>query len=152
MKATPLYLAVLSCFAVVASGVPPLPESGASKCPVGFEQVDVSYNHSGGQSVPQLRLAFSNRTDRTIADFMFALSILDSDGNPVRYPSDFTYRRDFPAGAPERSHLWKLDPASIDIHRSGETVTLLETRFADGAAWKDDGSRACALTFDYHAK
>ena len=128
------------------------PAATSAKCPVSFEQVDVRYNHAGGESVPQLRLAFTNRTDKTIAGFVFSLSILDPNGNPIPYPSQLEYRREFPPSPQQRSRLWSLDKASVDMHRSGETVTLLETTFADGTTWKDDGSQACTLAFDYHAK
>jgi hypothetical protein len=148
MKASLLLLGALTCCPALAQNTGTAP----SKCPVGFEHIDLRYNHAAGESVPQLRLAFTNRSDKTITGFTFALSILDSDGNPVPYGSDFDYHRDFPSGEPQRSHIWTLSSASVDMHRSGERVTLLETRFADGSTWKDDGSRACILAFDYHAK
>ena len=99
-----------------------------------------------------MRLSFTNRSGKTITDFIFSLSILDSHGNPVSYPSDFHYRHEFPPGEAQRSRTWKLDPASVDMYRTGESVTLLEAHFADGTLWKDDGSLACALAFDYGPK
>jgi hypothetical protein len=152
MKATLLLWAGFACCAALAQSSAARPGTASSKCPVGFDHIELPYNHAGGQSVPELRLTFSNRTDKTIAGFVFSLSILDSDGNPVPYTSQFNYRREFPAGEPQRARVWRLDPASVDIHRSGESVTLLETTFADGTTWKDDGSQACTLSFDYHAK
>ena len=127
-------------------------EDASSKCPVGLEHVDLRYNHAGGGSVPQLRVAFTNRTEKTITGFVFSLSILDSEGNPVPYASQFEYHHEFPAGAPQRSRIWNLDPTVVNMHHTGESVTLVETTFANGTAWKDDGSQSCMLSFDYHAK
>ncbi len=143
--------AVLYC-AASAQSPPGSPRKDSSKCPVSFEHVDVRYNHAGGESVPQLRVTFANRTEKTIAGFVFSLAILDSNGNPIPYASQFEYRREFPAGEGQRSRIWNLDPASVDMHRSGENVTLVGATFADGTTWKDDGSEACTLAFDYHAK
>jgi len=152
MKATLLFLGVFACCAALAQNSTAPPATPSSKCPIDFEHLDLRYNHAGGESVPQLKLVFTNQTNKTITDFVFALSILDSSGNPVPYTSQFDYRHEFPPGGPERSRLWKLDSASVDIHRSGESVTLLEATFADGTTWKDDGSQACTISFDYHAK
>ena len=140
------------CTALAQTSAGPPPATAHSKCPIGFKQVDVRYNHAGGESTPQLRLSFTNQTSKTITDFVFSLSILDSDGNPVPYASDFHYRHEFPLGEAQRSRIWNLDPASVDMHRTGESVTLLEAQFADGTSWKDDGSQACSLAFDYHAR
>jgi hypothetical protein len=152
VKSILLFLVAFGCGTALAqtpaapAGTPP------SKCPVGLGYVDVRYNHSGGESVPELRLSFTNQAGRTITDFIFSLSIFDSDGNPVSYPSDFHYHHEFPPGEAQRSRIWKLDPASVDMHRTGESVTLLEAHFADGTGWKDDGSQACTLAFDYRPK
>ena len=162
IKAAVIFLGTFACCVALAQNPGaqnPGPQNPAAqsrtipaKCPVGFEQVDVRYNHAGGESFPQLRLAFTNRTDKTIAAFVFSLTILDPNGNPVPYASQFEYRREFPAGGPQRTRIWNLDKASVDMHRSGETVTLIETTFVDGTTWKDDGSQACVRAFDYHPR
>ena len=152
MRAPLFLLAAFACYTAVAQTSAASPGTAPSKCPVGLEHVELRYNHAGGESLPQLRLSFTNQTNKTISGFVFALSILDSQGNPVPYASQFEYRHEFPAGEPQRSRIWNLDPASVDIHRSGEIVTLLEATFADGTNWKDDGSRGCALSYDYHAR
>lgn len=152
MKATLLFLGTFVCCAAWGQSSTAPRDTAPAKCPVGFQHVDVRYNHAGGESAPQLRLAFTNRADKTITGFVFSLSILDSEGNPVPYATQFDYRREFPPGGGERSRLWKLDAASVDMHRSGESVILLEADFADGTTWKDDGSQGCTLSFDYHAK
>jgi hypothetical protein len=152
MKAMLLVLGAFACCGALAQSSVASPETAPSKCPIGFEHLDLRYNHAGGQSEPQMRLAFRNRTSKTITRFVFALSILDSDGNPVPYASQFEYRREFPPFGPQRSHIWNLEPAAVDMHRSGESVILLEAEFADGKTWKDDGSQSCTLAFDYHAK
>ena len=122
------------------------------KCPVGLDRLDLRYNHAGGQSVPQLRLVFTNLTDKTITNMVLALSILDPEGNSHTYPENLTHHREIAPGTPQRSHLWNLDMASVDMHHSGESVTLQEVQFADGTAWKDDGSLACTLSVDFHPK
>jgi hypothetical protein len=146
-----IFLTAFVCCAALAQ-TSASPGAAPSNCPVGFEHIDLRYNHAGGESVPQLRLAFTNRSNKTITGFVFALSILDSQGNPAPYPTQFEYRREFPIGEPQRSRTWNLDRASVDMHRSGESATLIEAAFSDGTAWKDDGSRACTLAFDYHAR
>jgi hypothetical protein len=143
--------AILCCAAAAQSPAGSAPKD-SSKCPIGFEHVDLRYNHAGGESAPQLRVSFTNRTGKTIAGFAFSLAILDSNGNPIPYASQFEYHHDFPAGEGQRSRIWTLDPAAVDMHRSGESVTLAGVTFADGTTWKDDGSEACTLAFDYHAK
>jgi hypothetical protein len=147
-----LALAAFASCAALAQSTSAPPRTTHFKCPVGFEELDLRYNHAGGESVPQLRLAFTNRTNKTITSFVFALAILDSDGNPAPYPSEFDYAHEFPPSGPQRSRTWTLNPASVDMHRSGESVTLLETNFADGKIWKDDGSRSCSFSFDYRAR
>ncbi|MBV8629384.1 MAG: hypothetical protein JOZ83_00560 [Silvibacterium sp.] len=142
-------LFLTACFCGAASAQSSVDNS---KCPVGFERVDVRYDHAGGESVPQMRLAFANQTRKTVTGFVFSLAVFDSGGNPTPYPYPFEYRRGIPPGEPARARLWKLDPASVDIHRSGERVTLLEATFADGSIWKDNGSRACSVAFDYRSR
>ncbi|MBV8114248.1 MAG: hypothetical protein JO300_05870 [Silvibacterium sp.] len=147
-----LFSVVFGCCTALAQTSAVSPAVPLSKCPIGFGSVDVRYNHAGGESVPQLRLSFTNQTGKTITDLVFSLSIFDSDGSPVSYPSDFHYHHEFPPGQAQRSHTWNLDPASVDMHRTGESVMLLEARFADGTGWKDDGAWACTLAFDYRPK
>jgi hypothetical protein len=125
---------------------------GQSKCPVSLNRLDLRFNHAGGQSVPQLKLAFVNQTEKTIAAMTFSLSILDSDGNPHPYTENLTYRRDVPPGTQQRSHTWSLDTSNVDMHHTGESMTLLEVQFADDTSWKDDGSQACTLLVDFHPK
>ena len=123
-----------------------------SKCPVSLNRLDLRYNHSGGQSIPQLKLAFTNHTDKTITGMTFSLSILDSEGNPRPYSENLSYHRDVPPGDQQRSHAWTLDPTSVDMHHTGESMTLLAVQFADDSSWKDGGSQACTLLVDFHAK
>jgi len=140
---------ICSCgIAGYAAGLPDSP----SKCPVSLNRLDLRYNHAGGQSLPQLKLAFTNQTEKTIADMTFSLSILDSEGNPHPYIDNLSYRRDVPPGNQQRSHTWTLDAASVDMHHTGENMTLLEVQFADNTSWKDDGSQACSLLVDFHPK
>lgn len=124
----------------------------ASKCPISLNRLDLRYNHAGGQSIPQLKLAFANQTEKTVSNMIFSLSILDSEGNPHPYSENLSYRRDIPTGSQQRTHTWNLDAVSVDMHHTGESMTLLEVEFADGTAWKDDGSQACTLLVDFHAK
>ena len=123
-----------------------------SKCPISLNRLDLRYNHAGGESVPQVKLAFVNRTDKTIGAMTFSLSILDSEGNPHPYFQNLTYRRDVPPGPQQRSHTWTLDTSNVDMHHTGENMTLLEVDFGDGSSWKDDGSESCTLLVDFHPK
>jgi hypothetical protein len=124
----------------------------ASKCPVALNHLDLRYYHAGGQSIPQLKLVFTNETEKTVTDMTFSLSILDPEGNSHPYAEPLTYRRDISPGQQQRSHTWTLETSSIDMHHTGEGLNLLEVQFADGSAWKDDGSLACSLVIDFHAK
>ena len=101
--------------------------------------------------MPQLRLAFINR-EKAISKIVLSLSILDSQGNSNLYGEDLSYRREIPPGEQERSHTWTLDPSSVDMHHTGESVTLQEVLFSDGTEWKDNGSQACTLLVDFHPK
>lgn len=123
-----------------------------TKCPIALNRLDLRYNHAGGQSVPQLKLAFANQTDKIVSNMTFSLSILDSEGNPHPYSENLTYHRDIPPGNQQRSHTWTLDSASVDMHHTGESMTLLDVQYSDNSSWKDDGSQACSLTVDFHAK
>jgi len=82
----------------------------------------------------------------------FSLSILDSEGNPHPYSENLSYQRDVPPGNQQRTHTWTLDSGSVDMHHTGESMTLLEAQFAGDSLWKDDGSQACTLLVDFHAK
>ena len=140
---------ICSCgIAAYAAGLP----DAQSKCPVNLNRLDLRYNHAGGQSVPQLKLAFANQTEKTITGMNFSLSILDSEGNPHPYTDNLSYHRDVPPGNQPRSHTWTLDATSVDMHHTGESMTLLEVQFADNTSWKDDGSQACSLLVDFHPK
>jgi len=128
------------------------PSGSPPQCPVNLNHLDLRYNHAGGHSVPQLKLAFTSRSEKIITEMTLALSILDSQGNPHPYIEDLSYRQEIPPGTQQRSHTWTLNQASVDMHHAGESVTLLEVHFADGAVWKDDGSLACTLVVDFHPK
>lgn len=146
------WLTVPICYLAFAGSGVASPTESATKCPISLDRLDLRYNHAGGVSVPQLKLAFANRTDKTITDMLLNLSILDPEGNPHPYSDDLTYHRDIPPGPQPRSHTWTLDAASVDMHHAGESVTLQQVQFADGTTWKDDGSLACTLSVDFHAK
>jgi hypothetical protein len=147
-----LIIGTFVCCVSLCSNLTATPAISPLRCPIGLERLDLRYNHVGGESVPQLKLAFTNRSEKTITSMLFSLSILDSAGNPHPYIENLSYRRDIPPGDQQRSHTWNLDRASIDMHHSGESVTLLETQFADGTEWKDDGSQSCTLLVDFHPK
>lgn len=140
-----ILLGVLVSGAVAQSTPPP-------KCPISLNRLDLRYNHAGGQSVPQLKLAFASQTEKTLTSMTFALSVLDAQGNPHPYTENLTFRREISPGNQQRSHTWNLDPASVDMHHTGESLTLLEVDFADGTSWKDDGTQTCTLLVDFHAK
>lgn len=152
MKVPLSLLAVSICYLAFARSGVASPTEPATKCPISLDRLDLRYNHTGGVSVPQLKLAFANRTDKTITDILLHLSILDPEGNPHPYSDDLTYHRDIPPGTQLRSHTWTLDAASVDMHHTGESVALQQVEFADGTTWKDDGSLACTLSVDFHAK
>jgi hypothetical protein len=147
----PWLLVTIVCCTVNATYALDPPESPA-KCPISLNRLDLRYNHAGGQSIPQVKLAFTNQSNKVISALTFSLSILDPQGNAHPYNENLTYHRDIPPDDQQRSHTWTLDSASVDMHHSGESLTLLETQFADGVDWKDDGSQACTLTVDFHPK
>ncbi|MGP8260032.1 MAG: hypothetical protein ACLQM6_08790 [Acidobacteriaceae bacterium] len=121
------------------------------KCPVVIDSIELSYNHQGGESKPQLRVEFVNHAGKKISNVTFGLSVLDASGNARPYPDDLTYRDGLEIRK-TKTFIWKLDPESVDIHRSGETVVVKKVGFIDTPDWIDDGSESCAFTVDYHAR
>ncbi len=152
MKARLSLLTISICYLAFANSVVAAPTEAPAMCPINLDRLDLRYNHAGGVSVPQLRLAFTNGTDKTITDVLLLLSILDSEGNSHPYSEDLTYHRQIAPGTQPHSHIWNLDAASVDMHHAGESVTLQKVQFADGTIWKDDGSLACTLSVDFHPK
>jgi hypothetical protein len=127
-------------------------QSSERKCPVLLDHIDLSYGHQGGQSKPQLRVSFGNNAGKTITTVTFSLSVLDSGGYPHPYPDDLTYSDSLEAGK-EKTYTWGLSPESVDIHRTGETVTVQEIGFADNTVWKNnEDSESCVLTVDFHPR
>jgi hypothetical protein len=127
-------------------------DSPSRKCPIRFDRINLRYNHAGGQSVPQLNLDFTNRTANPIANIVLRLSILDTDGNPRPYPDDLTYSKEPIPGKEHKTYTWDLNTSSVDMHHTGESVTLQSLQYADGTDWKDDGSLSCSISVDFHAK
>ncbi len=125
--------------------------SAERKCPVVINSVELSYNHQGGASKPQLRVQFENHAGKRISSVTFSLSVLDADGNPRPYPDDLTYRDGLDAGK-KKVFIWDLAPEIVDIHRTGETVVVKVAGFFDSKDWIDDGSESCAFKVDYHAR
>ena len=136
----------LACSAGCASA-----QDNDRKCPVVLDHIDLNYNHQGGQSKPQLRVIFDNGAGKAISAVTFNLSVLDSGGYPRPYPEDLTYRDGLDAGK-RKEFTWILSPESVDIHRTGETVSVQEIDFADNTTWKNDGSDSCELTVDFHPR
>jgi hypothetical protein len=126
-------------------------QSSEQKCPVLLDHIELSYNHAGGQSKPQLRVEFGNVAGKGIRSVTFSLSVLDSAGYPHLYPDDIVYRDGLETGK-QKIFTWSLAPESVDIHRTGETVLVQEVEFADATGWKDDGSESCVLTVDFHPR
>ncbi|MGA2674054.1 MAG: hypothetical protein ABSE99_12580 [Terracidiphilus sp.] len=126
-------------------------QSDAQKCPLVIDQVDLSYNHQGGQSKPQLRVRFSNDAGKQISTVTFSLSLLDSGGSPRPYPDNLKYSAGLEP-TKKKVFTWDLATESVDIHRTGETVVVQEIDFADATVWKDDGSESCAFSVDFHAR
>ena len=120
-------------------------------CPVHIDQVQLSYNHQGGQSKPQLTSKFSNNTKQQIVAATFSLLLLDSNGTPRPYPDDLTYSDKLEPGQ-KKVFTWDLLVDSIDMHRTGESLILEKVEFADNSSWRDDGSESCVYTIDFHAK
>jgi hypothetical protein len=126
-------------------------QSTEQKCPVVLSHTQLSYNHEGGQSKPQLQLKFGNATGKQISTVTFSLSMLDSGGYPHPYPDELVYRDGLEAHN-EKTFTWSLAPESVDIHRTGETVLVQSVEFGDSTDWKDDGSESCVLTVDFHPR
>jgi hypothetical protein len=121
------------------------------KCPVVIDSVELSYNHHGGKSKPQLRIAFVNHAGKKISNVTFGLYVLDANGYALPYPDDLTYR-DGMETRKTKTFIWDLDPESVDIHRTGETVVVRKVGFISTPDWIDDGSESCAFAVDYHAR
>jgi hypothetical protein len=126
-------------------------QNSGQKCPVVLDHIELSYNHQGGQSKPQLRVEFDNAAGKGITTVTFSLSVLDPAGYPHPYPDDIVYRDGLEAGK-QKTFTWSLAQESVDIHRAGETVLVQEVEFADATSWKDDGSESCVLTVDFHPR
>jgi hypothetical protein len=121
------------------------------KCPLNLSHLDLRYRHSGGNSQPQLNLAFTNISERKLTRIVFALSILDSGGYSRSHDDDLIYSKGAYPGKPV-FFRWTLIPESVDIHHTGESVEVKEVAFADGSTWRGDGSPACTATVDFHPK
>jgi len=136
----------LACGATKANA-----QRSEQKCPVSLNHIELSYNHEGGHSKPQLRVEFGNTAGKGITTVTLTLSVLDSAGYPHPYPEDLVYRDGLEAGK-QKNFAWSLAPESIDIHRTGETVLVQQVQFADATSWKDDGSESCVLSVDFHPR
>jgi len=135
-----------------AAGESPLAVHAAPQnCPATIESLALNYNHQGGQSKPELSASFSNRAGKRISSATFELSLLDQAGYPHVYPHRLTFSDGLETGKVKTSQ-WALDPASVDIHRTGEVLQLRTVEFEDATSWKDDGSESCELAVDYHAR
>jgi hypothetical protein len=126
-------------------------QSQEHKCPILLDHIELSYSHQGGQSKPQLRVTFDNSAGKAISAVTFSLSVLDSGGYPHPYPDNLEYRDGLDTGK-QKDFAWILSPESVDIHRTGETVSVQEVDFADNTVWKDDDSDSCVLTVDFHPR
>ncbi len=122
-----------------------------SACPVKLDHLDLRYNHAEGKSVPQVSVGFTNESAKRVAHLTFSLSILDSGGYPRPYDENFTYSKPVEPGR-HVAFLWTLNAESVDMHHTGESVSLDKIEFADGTVWTDDGSLNCTMTIDFHAK
>ncbi|MGA2889409.1 MAG: hypothetical protein ABSE51_15280 [Terracidiphilus sp.] len=141
-----ILLLCLACSAVQANAGSP-----ERKCPVVIDHIELSYNHQGGQSKPQLRVRFENEAGKQISAVTFRLSVLDSGGYPRPYPNELTYSDGLETGK-SKVFMWDLAFESVDIHRAGETVVVQRVEFADNTKWVDDDSESCMLKVDFHAK
>lgn len=126
-------------------------QSPHQKCPVDVSHVQLSYNHAEGSSRPQLTVKFANQSKTLVSTVKVALYLLDADGTPRLYPDSFEYDDGLEIGK-TRVFTWDLDFASVDIHRTGETVVVEKIEFADASTWNDDGSESCSFTVDYHPR
>jgi hypothetical protein len=147
LRLTWLFVALLaSCLPTLATA-----QSAAHKCPIVIDQVELSYNHQGGQSKPQLTSKFVNDTKKQVLTITFSLLVLDSSEAPRPYPDDLTYSEKLDPGQ-KKVFTWDLSSESIDMHRTGESLILEKVEFTDDTLWRDDGSESCADTVDFHAK
>jgi len=126
-------------------------ESPERKCPVVINHVELSYNHQGGPSRPQLKVEFGNHAGKEISNVTFSLSVLDAGGYPHPYADDLIYRDGLESGK-KRVFIWDLASESVDIHRAGETLVVKKVEFIDTTGWVDDGSESCAFKVDFHAR
>lgn len=142
---------LIPVFGVAGTSLLSFAQSGKQKCPVMPDYVEVSYNHAGGQSKPQLRVQMENLAKQPVRSVILSLSLLDSGGASNAYPGDLVYQDGIDAGK-RKLYAWSLSPDAVDIHRTGESVYVKQVAFADGNEWADDGSESCVLTVDYHAR
>jgi hypothetical protein len=136
---------------LVSAGVQAEAQKTEQKCPVVIGQVELSYNHAGGRSVPQLKVMFDNKTIKRISTVTFSLTLLGSGGESRAYPDNLEYS-DGLEGRKSKVFTWDLASDSVDIHRAGQTVIVQRIMFADERKWDDDGSESCAFTVDFRAK
>jgi hypothetical protein len=120
-------------------------------CPIAVESLELNYRHQGGPSIPQLTAMLGNRAGKRILHARFQLSLLDGNGYPHAYPEDLIFDKGLDVDK-RRNHVWPLVPESVDMHRTGESLMLLEVTFEDQTSWKDDGSESCGYGVDYHGK
>jgi hypothetical protein len=149
MRANTALAVLVFCLAYCAARA----EAGSPerKCPVVIDRVELSYNHQGGPSKPQLRIEFGNRAGKPITKITFSLAVLDAGGYPYPYPDDLMYRDGLEVGK-RKMFAWELASESVDIHRTGETVVVKRVEFSDTAGWIDDGSESCAFKVDFHPR
>jgi hypothetical protein len=126
-------------------------ESPERECPVVINHVDLSYNHQGGESKPQLTIEFGNHSGKQISKITFNLSVLGQGGYPHPYPDELIYREGLDTDK-RKVYIWDLTSEAVDIHRTGETTVVKKVEFIDTTSWSDDGSESCAFTVDFHAK
>jgi len=126
-------------------------ESPEPKCPVVINRVELSYNHQGGVSKPQLTIEFGNHAGKQISKITFNLLMLNEGGYPHPYPDDLTYQEGLETGK-RKVYNWDLAFEAVDIHRTGETVVVERVEFIDTTNWIDDGSESCVFTVDFHAR
>jgi hypothetical protein len=143
----PWILLLILCVPVLASAA----ERAEQSCPVHIGHIELTYNHAGGQSKPQLSLMFDNTATKRIVSATFALLVLDANGYPRPYDDPFIDTTELDSGK-TRLKTWELAPEKVDIHRTGETVILQSVEFDDRSKWEDDGTETCSLTVDYHPK
>lgn len=109
------------------------------------------YSHAGGVSTPQVLISFTNNAAKRIARAHFGLEVLDPQGGAHSYEHGLSFTAGVDPGKTAESQ-WNLDFATVDIHRSGETIYLKSARFDDGTEWKDDGNEKCRFEVNYAPK